>query len=185
MQLRINIPPLTRVLLALTLVTSTIFQIARFQLGSSKDFLALVPQRSLFYPWAYFTATFAEQNILTLFIAVATILFGGRYLERAWGSKEFGKFVLLGTLLPNFIASLLYVLWFAITREAEQALALSHCAMFLCCLIPCAAGLLFKAPLPCRALFWSPSNNLCLSIPSPSSKALSRSALSTFPPSFS
>lgn len=125
MQLHINIPPLTRVLLALTLVASTIFQIARFQLGSPKDFLALVPQRSLFYPWAYFTATFAEQNILTLFIAVATILFGGRYLERAWGSKEFGKFVLLGTLLPNFIASLLYVLWFAITREAEQALALS------------------------------------------------------------
>lgn len=125
MQLRINVPPLTKVLLALTLVISTVFQIARFQLGPSKDLLALVPQRSLFYPWAYFTATFAEQNILTLFIAVATILFGGRYLERAWGSREFGKFLLLGTLLPNFIASILYVLWFAITREAEQALALS------------------------------------------------------------
>lgn len=121
MQLRINIPPLTKALLALTLLISTLFQIARFQPGAPTDYLALVPQRSLFYPWAYFTATFAEQNILTLLIAVGTILFGGRYLERAWGSKEFGKFLLLGTLLPNIIASLLYVLWFAITREAEQA----------------------------------------------------------------
>lgn len=176
MQLRINIPPLTRVLLALTLVTSTIFQVARFQLGPTKDFLALVPQWSLFYPWAYFTATFAEQNILTLAVAVATILFGGRYLERAWGSKEFGKFVLLGTLLPNFIASLLYVLWFAITREAEQALVLAPLCDVSHCLTGCAAGLLFKAPSPCRGLFWSLSNNLCLSIPLPSLEALSKSA---------
>lgn len=123
MQLRINVPPLTRALLALTVVISTVYQIARFQdqLGSAKDFLALVPQWSLFYPWAYFTATFAEQNILTLLVAISTIGFGGRYFERAWGSREFGKFVLLVTLLPNFIASLLYVLWFAITREAENA----------------------------------------------------------------
>ena len=87
----------------------------------STGFLALIPQWSLFYPWVYFTATFAEQNVLTLLVAGATILFGGRYLERAWGSKEFGKFVLLVTLLPNFVASLLYVFWFVITREDEQA----------------------------------------------------------------
>ena len=124
MQLRGNIPPLTRVLLALTLVISLVFQIARFQLWAPKgnlDFLALIPQWSLFYPWVYFTATFAEQNVLTLVVAGATIFFGGRYLERAWGSRELGKFVLLVTLLPNFIAALLYVLWFAITKEDEQA----------------------------------------------------------------
>ena len=124
MQLRFNIPPLTRALLALTLVISIIFQVARFELWANRgdpDFLALIPQWSLFYPWVYFTATFAEQNVLTLLVAGATILFGGKYLERAWGSKEFGKFVLLVTLLPNLFASLLYVLWFAVTREDEQA----------------------------------------------------------------
>lgn len=124
MQLRGNISPLTRALLALTLVISLFFQIARFQLWAKKgnpDFLALIPQWSLFYPWVYFTATFAEQNVLTLVVAGATIFFGGRYLERAWGSREFGQFVLLVTLLPNFIAALLYVLWFAITKEDEQA----------------------------------------------------------------
>ena len=65
MQLRINIPPLTRVLLVLIIVISLVFQVARFELGAAQgdpDFLALIPQWSLFYPWVYFTATFAEQN---------------------------------------------------------------------------------------------------------------------------
>lgn len=126
MQLRMNIPPLTRVLLALVLVISLAYQVARIELWSTKgnpDFLALIPQWSLFCPWVYFTATFVEQNILTLIVAGITIFFGGRYLERAWGSREFGKFVLLVTLVPNFVAALLYVLWFAITKEDEQAWA--------------------------------------------------------------
>ena len=124
MQLRINIPPLTRLFLALAIVISLVFQVARLELGATQgdpDFLALIPQWSLFYPWVYFTATYAEQNIITLLVASTTILFGGRYLERAWGSREFGKFVVLVTLLPNIVASFLYVLWFAITRGDEQA----------------------------------------------------------------
>ena len=124
MQLRVNIPPLTRALLALTLVISLAYQVARIERWATKgnpNFLALIPQWSLFYPWVYFTATFAEQNILTLIVAGITIFFGGRYLERAWGSREFGKLVLLVTLVPNFVAAFLYVLWFAITKEDEQA----------------------------------------------------------------
>lgn len=124
MQLRINIPPLTRLLLALAIVISLVFQVARFELWATQgdpDFLALIPQWSLFYPWVYLTATFAEQNVVTLLVAGVTILFGGKYLERAWGSKEFGKFVLIVTLIPNLVASFLYVLWFAITREDDQA----------------------------------------------------------------
>ncbi|KAL8832335.1 MAG: hypothetical protein Q9191_000336 [Dirinaria sp. TL-2023a] len=126
MQLRVNIPPLTRVLLALTLVISLAYQVVRIELWATKrspNFLALIPQWSLFYPWVYFTATFAEQNIFTLIIAGLTIFFGGRYMERAWGSREFGKFVLLVILVPNFAAALLYVLWFAMTKEDEQAWA--------------------------------------------------------------
>ena len=85
------------------------------------DFLALIPQWSLFHPWVFFTATFAEQNIFTMIIAAATVLYGGKYLERAWDSREFGKFVLIVTLIPNFAASLLYVLLFAITLRDDQA----------------------------------------------------------------
>lgn len=88
---------------------------------SNSDFLVLVPQRALFQPWVYFTATFAEPNIITLLPAGFTIFYGGKYLERAWESREFGKFVLVVTLISNFVASLLYVALFAITRDDDSA----------------------------------------------------------------
>lgn len=122
MQMRINIPPLTRVLLGLLIAISTAHQITRYFFGGlDPELLALIPQWSLFYPWVYITATFAEQNVVTLLIAGATILYGGKYLERAWGSTEFGKFVLLVTVLPNLIATFVYVLWFAITHDDSRA----------------------------------------------------------------
>ncbi|KAL9001305.1 MAG: hypothetical protein Q9169_000196 [Polycauliona sp. 2 TL-2023] len=126
MQWRVNIPPLTRVLLALLFAFSVSYQVLRFGLArldyTAGHFLALVPQWALFTPWVYFTATYSEQNVVTILIAGATIFFGGRYLERAWGSKEFGKFILLVTLLPNFVTSLIYVLLFAITQDDNLAL---------------------------------------------------------------
>ncbi len=122
MQLRINIPPLTRVLLALLLPISITHQVTRYIFGGlDQGFLAIVPQWSLFYPWVYFTATFAEQNVVTLLIAGATILYGGKYLERAWSSTELGKFVLLVTVLPNIAATFIYVLWYAVTQDEERA----------------------------------------------------------------
>jgi len=122
MQLRISIPPLTRILLGLLFAISVAHQITRYVFGGlGSELLTLIPQWSLFYPWVYLTATFAEQNLLTLLIAGVTILYGGKYLERAWGSKEFGKFLLVVTVLPNVGATLLYVLWFAITRDDSRA----------------------------------------------------------------
>lgn len=124
MQWRVSIPPLTRVLLALLVAISVTYQALRF--GGDADpvtghYLALIPQWALFTPWVYFTASYSEQNILTFLIAGATILFGGKYLERAWGSLEFGKFILIVTVLPNFLASLVYVLLFALSPKAEHA----------------------------------------------------------------
>ena len=124
MQMRINIPPLTRLLLALLVAISITHQITRYVFGGiDQGFLAIIPQWSLFYPWVYATATFAEQNVVTLLIAGATILYGGKYLERAWSSTEFGKFVLIVTVLPNVAATFIYILWFAITRDERRAYA--------------------------------------------------------------
>ncbi|KAL8701605.1 MAG: hypothetical protein Q9224_000425 [Gallowayella concinna] len=123
MQWRVNIPPLTRVLLALLIAFSVSYQALRYGLDyTAGHYLALIPQWSIFTPWVYFTATYSEQNILTILIAGATILYGGKYLERAWGSMEFGKFILLVTLLPNFLASFIYVFLFAITQDDSLAL---------------------------------------------------------------
>ena len=122
MQMRINIPPLTRIILALLLTVSVTHQAIRYVFHSvPHELLALVPQQSIFYPWVYLTATYAEQNIVTLVVAGATILYGGKYLERAWGSTEFGKFLLIVTLLPNVASTFIYILWFAITRDASRA----------------------------------------------------------------
>lgn len=112
MQLHVNIPTLTRVLLGVLLAISAVHQFYC---------LAIIPQWSLFYPWVYLTATFAEQNPVTLIIAAATILYGGKYLERAWSSTEFGKFVLLVTVLPNIAATFLYVFWYAVTQDESRA----------------------------------------------------------------
>lgn len=54
--------------------------------------------------------------MITLLIAGATILYGGKYLERAWGSREFGKFLLVVILVPNLVTAFLYVLLFVVTR---------------------------------------------------------------------
>lgn len=122
MQLRINIPPLTRVLLALLVAISVTHQTTRYIFGGlDQGFLAIIPQWSLFYPWVYFTATFAEQNVVTLLIAGATVLYGGKYLERAWSSTEFGKFVLLVAVLPNVATTLIYVLWYAVSQDETRA----------------------------------------------------------------
>ena len=128
MALRINIPPLTRVLLILLVGLSLVYQAASYRERRSGatthtgvPWLALTPQLSVYYPWVYLTSTFAERNVATLLVAGATVFYGGKYLERAWGSAEFGKFFLVATLIPNVTAALLYVLVFAITRADAQA----------------------------------------------------------------
>lgn len=126
--MRINIPPCTRILLVLLIGFSLVYQAASYRarsLGNLSSnvipWITLTPQHSVYYPWVYVTATLAEQNIITLFIAGATAFFGGRYLERAWGSREFVKFLLVAGIVPNVAAAILYVLAFAISRADAVA----------------------------------------------------------------
>lgn len=120
--LRVNIPPVTRILLVL-LITLSVFnraasygpQLAVF-VGSSKHrrwkapYLDFVPNYSLFYPWVVITATLVEPNLLVLLITAVTLFYGGRYLERAWSSAEFAKFVLVMALVPNVLTAVVWVL---------------------------------------------------------------------------
>ena len=137
MALRINIPPLTRALLVVLVGLSVVYQAASYRQNKSADsrnprgvpWIALTPQLSIYYPWAYITSTFAEKNVLTLLVGAATLLYGGKYLERAWGSAEFGKFLLIVVLLSNVVASCLYVLLFAITRADAQASVCPSCVI--------------------------------------------------------
>ncbi len=80
-------------------------------------YLVLVPQLSLIYPWTFLTTTLVENNVFTAGIAGVTIFYGGRYLERAWTSKEFVKFLLVVSLIPNLLTFGTLVSLFAVTGE--------------------------------------------------------------------
>ncbi|KAL4868574.1 hypothetical protein BDV12DRAFT_169340 [Aspergillus spectabilis] len=111
MALRVNIPPATRVCLISLITLSFLYNIARWRqlditpgsptVSPTVPYLTLVPSNFIFYPWTLLTATFVEQNIFTVLLNLATIFYGGKYLERAWGSREFTKFILTIAVAPN------------------------------------------------------------------------------------
>lgn len=123
---RINIPPLTRFLLiscvALTICNAIIrpytdLQAPLTRIGVGAPYLSVVPGKSIIYPWVFVTAGFVEQNLFGIIVSGLSIFYGGRYLERAWGSAEFGKFVLVCTLLPNLFTFFTLIFLYAITQQ--------------------------------------------------------------------
>ena len=133
---RINLPPLTRGLFLVLLSLSALNVALRFREWQASSatrnstsapynyisaprlaipYLVLVPVRSIIFPWTALTAALVENNAVSLAISGLVIWFGGRYLERAWGSKEFAKFLLFATMIPNIFAFFVYALWHVIT----------------------------------------------------------------------
>lgn len=134
MAFRINIPPVTRILLILILAFSFLYYAARWrQIQDEKavspespvavvPFLTLIPSRFLYYPWTILTSTFVEQNIVTLLVNGGTVYFGGRYLERAWGSQGFAIVLLITSIIPKLITIPTYILWGIVTGNYTRAL---------------------------------------------------------------
>jgi hypothetical protein len=80
-------------------------------------YLTLIPQLSLVYPWTFLSTTLVESNVFTLTASGLTLYHGGRYLERAWSSREFGKFLLITSLIPNILCFGTLILLFTFTRN--------------------------------------------------------------------
>lgn len=119
---RINIPPVTRGLLAVLVLQSFLSAAIRYRQWSATSeivipYLTLIPQLSLIYPWTFLTSTLVENNIFTLGIAGVTIYHGGRYLERAWSSAELAKFVAITALIPNTLTFATMIVFFTLTRN--------------------------------------------------------------------
>lgn len=133
-------PPLTRGLLLVLVTLSALNAILRtnkwkYSSGSGSaattatdyltsprwaiPYLVLVPTQSIRYPWTFFTSPVVENNIVSIGISAVVIFYGGRYLERALGTKEFGKFVIFVSLLPSVLSFLIYALWHALTPPPE------------------------------------------------------------------
>src|ERR1700761_6322809 len=112
---RINIPPVTRILLIALVLQSFLSAAIRYRQWTANSdivipYLNLIPQLSLVYPWTFATTTLVESNVFTLAISCLTIYHGGRYLERAWSSREFAKFLLIVSLVPNTLCFLVMIL---------------------------------------------------------------------------
>ncbi|USP81125.1 hypothetical protein yc1106_08399 [Curvularia clavata] len=128
---RINLPPLTRgILAALVLLTLLNFALRPnanwvekvekplIGVGNGVPWLTIVPRFSVpWYPWVFAVATVVEQNLLGLITTGLTLFYGGRYLERAWGSHEFTKFMLFVAMIPNLLTYLLYLFAFLLTGK--------------------------------------------------------------------
>lgn len=75
----------------------------------------------MYYPWTVLTSIFVEQNILNFLINTTAVYLSGRYLERAWGSRDFAIVALVGAVIPNLLVIPTYVLWGIITRNTARA----------------------------------------------------------------
>lgn len=192
---RINIPPVTRILLITLGLQSILSAAIRYKQWSANSeivipYLNLIPQLSLIYPWTFLTTTLVESNVFTLAIAVVTLYYGGRYLERAWSSKEFAKFLLITALIPNTLCFGVMVTFFTVTRNeswtyvAQEVPPLPESQQLT-------ASLPFPGspPSPARSLSRSasslPSANSSPPTPSPYSGAYSPCAYHAFPSSTS
>lgn len=128
---RINLPPVTRILLIVLTLQSVLSAAIRYRQWSADSeivipYLNLIPQLSLIYPWTFLTTTLVESNVFTYGIAGCTIYYGGRYLERAWSSRELGKFLLVVSLVPNALCFATLILFFSFTRNEHWTYVLSY-----------------------------------------------------------
>ncbi len=116
---RFNIPPLTRALLAIFVFLSLLNAAVRIRNGD----IYLVPFRhggndapylvvttvAWRAPWVFLTAAFVERNVFGFLIAGFTLLYGGRYLERAWSSAELAKFMAGVAVIPCILNYIIYI----------------------------------------------------------------------------
>jgi membrane associated rhomboid family serine protease len=137
----LSLPPLTRALFLVLLALSALNVSLRFRKWTASmdstpsattpsnyisapelavPYLVLVPMKSVKFPWTFLTAALVENNGISLAISGVVIWFGGRYLERAWGSTEYTKFLLFTTMIPNIFAFLVYALWHGVTSTPAQ-----------------------------------------------------------------
>ncbi|KOS22892.1 putative membrane protein [Escovopsis weberi] len=124
---RLNIPPVTRVLIGALIFQSILSAAIRYRQWS-KDanivipYLTLVPQLSVVYPWTFLTSSLVEGNIFTFGLGLVTLFHGGRYLERAWSSADLAKFLVIVCLIPNILTFFMMVLIFKMTEHEEWIL---------------------------------------------------------------
>ncbi|KAI9285755.1 eukaryotic integral membrane protein-domain-containing protein [Umbelopsis sp. AD052] len=120
-----NVPPVTRALTAAIIITSGIGLLITYTRDpeatthNNVPVIGLVPGYWLHFPWTFLTACLYENNIFAFITSLVATLLGGKYLERAWGSKELLKFVIVTGVIPNILTWLTFIVPFYITGDDD------------------------------------------------------------------
>ncbi|KAI9278971.1 eukaryotic integral membrane protein-domain-containing protein [Phascolomyces articulosus] len=125
-----NIPPLTKALVTSLIVLSCASYIYIYRLQLNADdpdavlflgcpFIGVLPGLALYAPWTFLTGAFYEDNVITLVLSSVVLLFCGKYLERAWGSRELLKYVLLTATVSNIATWIGLIATFYISGEGD------------------------------------------------------------------
>ncbi|KAL0074200.1 eukaryotic integral membrane protein-domain-containing protein [Phycomyces blakesleeanus] len=134
-----NVPSLTKTLVSLLLIISST---ATYYIHINKDptqelanqtdvcpILGLVPGLALYRPWTFLTAAFYESNIFSLSASVVVLLLCGKYLERAWGSRELLKYIVITAILSNVVTWFGLVVTFYISADDKLLYTTQICGM--------------------------------------------------------
>ncbi|KAI7884262.1 DUF1751-domain-containing protein [Lichtheimia hyalospora FSU 10163] len=115
-----NIPSLTKAFVTTLVALSCTSYIYTYRLQLTADdptetnvflgcpFIGVLPGLALYNPWTFLTAAFYEDNVFKLIASALIFLLCGKYLERAWGSRELLKYVMITATLSNVMT------WFGI-----------------------------------------------------------------------
>lgn len=128
---RFNLPPVTRGI-GLAFVTLTCLHAYLRILGGSGDgadaaptlsaglpYLVLVPGLSWYLPWTPLTAALINRDPINLAMSALVLTLAGRYFERAWGSVEYTKFMLIIAIGPNVLCACMLATAYIITGSQD------------------------------------------------------------------
>ncbi|TPX35693.1 hypothetical protein SmJEL517_g02011 [Synchytrium microbalum] len=138
-QLR-NLPPATRILAGTFIGISALGLLLSIFSSSSDDsdeqtglkllpLLAMVPGSSIYLVWTFMTAGFLETSLLPFLIDGFAFIMMSRYMEHAWGMREFLKFVAIVNVSAYFGAWVMALIEYAGTLEPAYFFETQVCGL--------------------------------------------------------
>lgn len=81
----------------------------------------VTPALSVLYPWTVLTTSFVETTVVGFLVTGATLVLGGRYCERVWGTKELAFFLGIQSVVPVLVTASLLVFKYILTIASLQS----------------------------------------------------------------
>ncbi|KAI9208489.1 eukaryotic integral membrane protein-domain-containing protein [Polychytrium aggregatum] len=115
-----NIPPVTRSISFLALLLFLLGLLSLY-FPSFVSYLSVTANHSLWFFWTFITAGLFEVNPILFVIHTAALTLSGKYLEQAWGGKEFFRFIMIVNVLSYIGVFLTMVVEYAVDSRDSDA----------------------------------------------------------------